>query len=70
MATGIWPEPMLWPLTLSSCRWPSKFFECTQLKGIPGALRDASPDAWGRREIEHQLERGPADLQELDYLLH
>jgi serine/threonine-protein kinase HipA len=44
-------------------------FEFTQLKGIPGALRDASPDAWGRRVIEHQLERSPADLQELDYLL-
>ena len=42
-------------------------FEFTQLKGIPGALRDASPDAWGRRVIEHQLERSPADLQELDY---
>jgi serine/threonine-protein kinase HipA len=45
-------------------------FEFTQLKGIPGALRDASPDAWGRRVIEHQLERSPADLHELDYLLH
>jgi serine/threonine-protein kinase HipA len=45
-------------------------FEFTQLKGIPGALRDAAPDAWGRRVIEHKLERSPADLQEIDYLLH
>ena len=26
-------------------------YEFTKLKGIPGALRDASPDAWGRRVI-------------------
>lgn len=45
-------------------------FELTQLKGIPGAVRDASPDAWGRRVIEHQLERSPADLHEIDYLIH
>ena len=45
-------------------------FEFTQLKGIPGAVRDASPDAWGRRVIEHKLERSAADLQETDYLLH
>ena len=45
-------------------------FEFTQLGGIPGAVRDAAPDAWGRRVIEHKLERDPADLQEIDYLLH
>ncbi len=44
--------------------------EFTQLKGIPGALRDASPDAWGRRVIEHKLERPAGDLHEIDYLLH
>lgn len=44
--------------------------EFTKLKGIPGALRDASPDAWGRRVIEHKLGRAPGDLSELDYLLH
>jgi serine/threonine-protein kinase HipA len=44
--------------------------EFTQLKGIPGAVRDAGPDAWGRRVIEHKLERSPADLHEIDYLLH
>lgn len=47
-----------------------QIFEFTQLKGIPGAVRDAAPDSWGRRVIEHKLERDPADLQEIDYLLH
>lgn len=44
--------------------------EFTKLKGLPGAVRDASPDAWGRRVIEHKLQRDPADLEEIDYLLH
>jgi serine/threonine-protein kinase HipA len=43
--------------------------EFTLLKGIPGAVRDAGPDAWGRRVIEHRLECSPADLHEIDYLL-
>ena len=45
-------------------------YEFTKLKGIPGAVRDASPDAWGRRVIEHKLARDVADLHEIDYLLH
>ena len=45
-------------------------YEFTQLKGVPGAVRDAGPDAWGRRVIEHKLELGAGDLQEIDYLLH
>src|SRR2546426_1819286 len=44
--------------------------EFTKLKGIPAAVRDAGPDAWGRRVIEHKLERSPADLEEIDYLLN
>lgn len=44
--------------------------EITRLKGVPGAVRDAGPDAWGRRVIEHKLERSPADLEEIDYLLN
>ncbi|MDA1117461.1 MAG: HipA domain-containing protein [Proteobacteria bacterium] len=43
--------------------------EFTKLKGIPGAVRDAGPDAWGRRVIEHKLQRSPGDLEEIDYLL-
>src|SRR6266571_1130351 len=42
--------------------------EFTKLKGIPGAVRDAAPDAWGRRVIEHKLQRSPGDLEEIDYL--
>ncbi len=45
-------------------------YEFTKLKGIPGAVRDAGPDAWGRRVIEHKLERSPGDLEEIDYLLN
>ncbi len=45
-------------------------YEFTKLKGIPGAVRDASPDAWGRRVIEHKLDRAPGDLTEIDYLLN
>ena len=44
--------------------------EFTKLKGIPGAVRDAGPDRWGRRVIEHKLERSPGDLEEIDYLLN
>src|SRR5690348_4711967 len=36
--------------------------------GIFGALRDASPDSWGRRVIERHL--GRSDLSEIDFLLH
>ncbi|HMN46906.1 MAG TPA: HipA domain-containing protein [Povalibacter sp.] len=42
-------------------------FENVQLKGVFGALRDASPDYWGRRVIEKHA--GVAALGELDYLL-
>lgn len=47
-----------------------RIHEFTKLQGIPAAVRDAGPDAWGRRVIEHKLQRGPADLEEIDYLLH
>jgi len=43
-------------------------FETARMRGIFGALRDASPDSWGRGVIEKQLKR--ADLSEADYLLH
>lgn len=42
-----------------------RIHEFTKLQGIPGAVRDAGPDAWGRRVIEHKLQRGPADLEEI-----
>lgn len=51
-------------------RLSDKPMQFTKLKGIPGALRDASPDAWGRRVIQARLEREEADLAEMDYLLN
>lgn len=42
--------------------------QTVKLKGIFGPLRDASPDAWGRRIIEKHT--GRTDLTEIDYLLH
>jgi serine/threonine-protein kinase HipA len=43
-------------------------FTTAGLGGIFGPLRDASPDAWGRRVIERQLGRG--DLTEVGFLLN
>ena len=43
-------------------------FETVKLSGIFGSLRDACPDAWGRRIIERHLNRN--DLSEVEYLLH
>jgi len=35
-----------------------------------GGIRDAAPDAWGRRVIEAQLKAPANGLLEVDYLLH
>ena len=43
-------------------------YETQGLKGLFGALRDASPDYWGRRVIE--IHTKSSSLGELDYLLH
>ncbi len=42
--------------------------QTVKLRGIFGALRDASPDAWGRRIVDKHT--GRTDLTEIDYLLH
>lgn len=42
--------------------------ETRSLGGMFGALRDASPDSWGRRVIEKHLHKD--GLGEIDYLLH
>ncbi len=44
--------------------------EFTKLRGVPGAVRDAGPDAWGRRVIQHHLQAASPDLSEIDYLLN
>lgn len=54
-------EPLELPLQ-------ERTFETVQLNGVFGALRDASPDFWGRRVIERHA--GKPTLTELDYLLH
>ncbi len=46
----------------------SRVYETTMMNGVFGALRDATPDSWGRRVIERHL--GRAVLSELDYLLN
>lgn len=43
-------------------------YETVKLDGVFGALRDAGPDAWGRRAIEHAL--GKLDVGEVEYLLN
>jgi len=43
-------------------------YETAKLDGMFGALRDASPDAWGRRGVEKMT--GRVDLDEMDFLLH
>lgn len=55
------------PYHLKLTAKPMKF---TMLKGIPGALRDASPDAWGRRVIQARLEKEESEISEMDYLLN
>jgi serine/threonine-protein kinase HipA len=45
-----------------------KIFESAALKGNFGALRDASPDAWGRKMIERRL--GNPNPTEIDYMLN
>ncbi|MGH8495949.1 MAG: type II toxin-antitoxin system HipA family toxin [Gammaproteobacteria bacterium] len=46
----------------------TKPFQTTLLKGVFGALRDATPDYWGRHVID--IRRGKAQPDELDYLLY
>jgi serine/threonine-protein kinase HipA len=45
----------------------NRIYETAAMKGVFGALRDASPDYWGRRVIERHA--GKAQVSELDYLL-
>jgi serine/threonine-protein kinase HipA len=54
-------DPIELPLT-------ARTYETTRLNGVFGALRDASPDHWGRRVIDKHA--GAPVLGEVDYLLH
>ncbi len=55
------------PYHLKLTAKPMKF---TMLKGIPGVLRDASPDAWGRRVIQARLEKEESEIAGMEYLLN
>lgn len=56
------------PFDPDELKLSDRVYETTALNGIFGALRDAGPDAWGRRVIERHV--GKAQLGELDYLLN
>jgi serine/threonine-protein kinase HipA len=47
----------------------SSAFETARAGGVFGALRDATPDAWGRRLIEQQVAAARVDLSPVDYML-
>lgn len=49
-------------------KFDDKTYTTTALNGVFGALRDASPDYWGRQIIERNY--GKAILSEMDYLLN
>ena len=55
------------PIDPVELRLAGRTYETTSQYGVFGALRDASPDAWGRLLIERQL--GKSNLDELTYLL-
>jgi len=56
------------PIDPLNLKLSSETYATTRLDGMFGALRDASPDSWGRRVIEKRA--GKAQLDEMDYLLH
>ena len=56
------------PIDPIDLKLSDRTFESRILNGMFGALRDASPDYWGRRVIEKHA--AVAALGELDYLLH
>jgi serine/threonine-protein kinase HipA len=56
------------PIDPIELKLEERAFQTVRLHGMFGALRDASPDYWGRRVIEKYA--GKANLTELDYLLN
>ena len=56
------------PIDPIALKLADKTYETRLLKGIFGALRDASPDHWGRRVIERHF--GSPGPDELDFLLY
>src|SRR5437764_5705626 len=56
------------PIDPIELKLEERTYETGRLHGMFGALRDASPDYWGRRVIEKHA--GKVNLTELDYLLN
>jgi len=56
------------PLDPVELKPSSRIYTTTALNGVFGALRDASPDYWGRRVIQRHT--GKAQPGEMEYLLH
>ncbi|MGM9479577.1 type II toxin-antitoxin system HipA family toxin [Roseateles sp. NT4] len=56
------------PLDPVELKLAPRTYSTAALGGMFGAIRDASPDYWGRRLIERHL--GQTSLGELQYLLH
>lgn len=56
------------PLDPVELKLGTRTYATSNLKGVFGALRDASPDYWGRRVIQRHL--GQTQPGEIDYLLH
>ena len=56
------------PLDPMELKLADRTYSTNALNGVFGALRDASPDYWGRRVIQKHL--GVAQPGELDYLLY
>lgn len=56
------------PLDPVELKLTDKTYSTIAMGGVFGALRDASPDFWGRRVIQRHL--GIAQPRELDYLLY
>lgn len=55
------------PIDPVELKLTSHVYETVRLGGMFGALRDSSPDYWGRKVIERNA--GKAPLSEIDYLL-
>jgi serine/threonine-protein kinase HipA len=60
-------NPEAVPIDPVELKLSSETYRTVHLKGVFGALRDASPDYWGRRVIEKHA--GKTNLGEMDYLL-
>jgi len=62
-------DPVSLPLTAAE-PGNSREYEPKQGLELFGAVRDAMPDAWGRRVIENRLRAPPNGLRESEYLRH